>query len=433
MNEAISALENVINYGNELISNVSGHPAITLNNAIGKKNKDDPLSSSSDPPPIHGSSSPTPMDVDGDLNLMEQINLATKYLADIDDGIKTIYKSVKETYSERFPELNIPDPMQYIMTAQLLGNKPHSVTEDSIKNQLKEFLDSRLHLQVTMNGATTKKVKLEPEIMDKILAACSVAIHINNLRSKLLQYVELHMSTIAPNLSTIVGTSIAAKLMGLTGGLKELANMPSCNLSVLSMHRKATRDDGNTNAPKTGLIFECDLIQQIPFDHTKDTRKKAVRWVANKCVLAARCDLSKSQKSGEAGRALKQKIESLITKELEPPPKKAERPLPAPIEKSGKRRGGKRVRRTKERYAQTELRKAANRMTFGDVGDDAYQNDLGFGRSQLSAIQKLRGPQINEKTKIKLSKRARQKLAKSAGNLAVGTGPARDASSSTSK
>lgn len=32
-----------------------------------------------------------------------------------------------------------------------------------------------------------------------------------------------------------------------------------------------------------------------------------------------------------------------------------------------KRRGGKRVRKMKARYAVTELRKQANRITFGDV------------------------------------------------------------------
>ena len=46
---------------------------------------------------------------------------------------------------------------------------------------------------------------------------------------------------------------------------------------------------------------------------------------------------------------------------------KAVKPLPAPIDMPGKRRGGKRVRKMKERYAVTEMRKQANRMTFGEV------------------------------------------------------------------
>ena len=41
--------------------------------------------------------------------------------------------------------------------------------------------------------------------------------------------------------------------------------------------------------------------------------------------------------------------------------------LPAPIEAPRKRRGGKRVRKQKERLAQSELRKQYNRMAFGEV------------------------------------------------------------------
>lgn len=44
------------------------------------------------------------------------------------------------------------------------------------------------------------------------------------------------------------------------------------------------------------------------------------------------------------------------------------KPLPKPIDPARKRRGGKRVRKMKERYAITELRKQANRLNFADVG-----------------------------------------------------------------
>jgi U4/U6 small nuclear ribonucleoprotein PRP31 len=219
------------------------------------------------------------------------------------------------------------------------------------------------------------------------------------------------MTVIAPNLSVILGAPIAAKLLGLAGGLANLANMPACNVSILGSHRVSNIETDVNAPPRVGHIYECDLIQQIPFDHTKDVRKKAIRLVANKCVLAARCDMAQANSDGRSGRMFRDDIETKINKELEPPPKKAVRPLPAPIEKSGKKRGGKRARRMKERYATTELRKAANRIAFGDVGDDAYQNDLGLNGTQLKAIQKLRGPQINEKTKIRLSKGAQKKLA----------------------
>ena len=63
----------------------------------------------------------------------------------------------------------------------------------------------------------------------------------------------------------------------------------------------------------------------------------------------------------------REEIEKKIEKFQEPPAVKATRALPAPIEAPKKRRGGRRVRKMKERYAVTELRKQANRMNFGEV------------------------------------------------------------------
>lgn len=40
------------------------------------------------------------------------------------------------------------------------------------------------------------------------------------------------MNILAPNLSAIVGTTTAAKLLGVAGGLTGLAKMPSCNVHV---------------------------------------------------------------------------------------------------------------------------------------------------------------------------------------------------------
>lgn len=40
------------------------------------------------------------------------------------------------------------------------------------------------------------------------------------------------MNVMAPNLSAIVGTTTAAKLLGVAGGLGALAKMPACNVHV---------------------------------------------------------------------------------------------------------------------------------------------------------------------------------------------------------
>jgi len=50
--------------------------------------------------------------------------------------------------------------------------------------------------------------------------------------NKIFMYVSSRMNILAPNLSAIVGTTTAAKLLGVAGGLAGLAKMPSCNVHV---------------------------------------------------------------------------------------------------------------------------------------------------------------------------------------------------------
>ena len=54
----------------------------------------------------------------------------------------------------------------------------------------------------------------------------------------------------------------------------------------------------------------------------------------------------------------------------------------------------------------TETRKRANRMNFGDIEDDAYQEDLGLSLGTLGKASsgKVRGPVVDSKTKARISK-----------------------------
>lgn len=49
---------------------------------------------------------------------------------------------------------------------------------------------------------------------------------------QVLRFVESRMHKIAPNLSLVVGSEVAAKLMGVAGGLVALSKMPACNVQV---------------------------------------------------------------------------------------------------------------------------------------------------------------------------------------------------------
>jgi len=107
---------------------------------------------------------------------------------------------------------------------------------------------------------------------------------------------------------------------------------------------------------------------------------EVARVVGAKVTLAARVDSFHQATDGNVGVEFREEILKKIDKFREPPSQKAVRTLPVPLDAPKKKRGGRRVRQMKERYAVTELRKQANRMTFGELEEDLYQNDLGYTR-----------------------------------------------------
>ena len=103
-----------------------------------------------------------------------------------------------------------------------------------------------------------------------------------------------------------------------------------------------------------------------------------------------------------------------IEKLQEPPPVKFVKPLVPPLEQARKKRGGRRARKMKERMGITELRKQANRMTFGEIEEDAYQDDLSFSTGQMgkSGSGRVRAAQVDSKTKARISQKLQKTIQK---------------------
>jgi U4/U6 small nuclear ribonucleoprotein PRP31 len=154
--------------------------------------------------------------------------------------------------------------------------------------------------------------------------------------------------------------------------------------------------------PHTGFIYQSDLVQKLP----SDLRRKVSRLVAGKVTLAARIDSFHESRDGRQGDELRAEVEHRIEKLQEPPPVKQIKPLVAPIEQARKKRGGRRARKMKERLGITEMRKQANRMTFGEIEEDAYQDDLSFSTGQIGkgGTGRIRAAQVDSKTKARISK-----------------------------
>ena len=79
-----------------------------------------------------------------------------------------------------------------------------------------------------------------------------MVLDLDESKKLLLTFLESQMSRIAPNLSADCGSTIAARLLGIAGGLRALAAMPACNIQVFL-----------ENLWQTSLLLEHNEIHQV--------------------------------------------------------------------------------------------------------------------------------------------------------------------------
>ncbi|KAK7259363.1 hypothetical protein RIF29_24970 [Crotalaria pallida] len=108
------------------------------------------------------------------------------------------------------------------------------------------------------------------------------------------------MGYIAPNVSAIVGSAVAAKLMGTAGGLSALAKMPACNVQLLGAKKKNHAGFSTaTSQFRVGYIEQTEIFQTTP---PPPLRMRACRLLAAKSTLAARVDSIRGDPTGNTGK-----------------------------------------------------------------------------------------------------------------------------------
>ncbi|KAF7301411.1 Nop domain-containing protein [Mycena indigotica] len=348
---------------------------------------------------------------------------ANNLSVDVDNEIMVVHKFIRDHYATKFPELEqlVVDPAMYIRSVRTLANE-----EDPTKVDLSSVLPPAIIMSVVVTATTSSGKQLSDAEWTAVQRACDLADRLEEARKKIFMYVSSRMNVLAPNLSAIVGTTTAAKLLGVAGGLGALAKMPACNVHLLGAQRKITAGFSTaTQKRHTGFIFQSELVTQTPPEY----QLKVQRTIGAKAVLAARMDLERQRRDGSYGESLRDKIEKHIDRLAAPPPSKVVKALPIPGDGPKKRRGGKRARKAKEAYAQTELRKLQNRMAFGEAEEEvgSFDETKGMGMIGVSSGS-VRAGMGDSKSRAKMSKA--NKLRTAALNRAALLGGTQPSSSS---
>ncbi|EMG50742.1 prpf31 U4/U6 small nuclear ribonucleoprotein Prp31 [Candida maltosa Xu316] len=333
----------------------------------------------------------------------------------INNEIIVFYTLVKMQYKTVFPELEslIPNAIDYVRLITIIKQDLKNIK--SYEQEMKQIVSNEKVLVIIMAGLQQFQVQtqLSTEEMTKIISCVNLILELNEILKQLSVFISNKLSKFAPNVSAIIGPIATSQLLIATGSLKQLALTPSCNIASLGVRdlSTTTTKSKSKNIQQTGYIYHSDLVKYLP----PEIIRSVMRVISGKVVLAARIDLSKSSPSGELGQKYLEEIQSKIDKLLTPPEQTPDKALPAPIEQKSKKRGGRKVRKLKERFQMSELRKAQNKMEFGKQEDsimDSFGEEIGLGMSRNGNSGKIGQIQVNKNTSAKMSKKMANRLDK---------------------
>merc|ERR1711935_926416 len=125
----------------------------------------------------------------------------------------------------------------------------------------------------------------------------------------LSNYMTEKMSVVAPNLSALIGDTVAARLISKAGSLTNLAKAPASTVQILGAEKalfRALKTKGNT--PKYGLIYHSTFIGRA------DAKNKGriSRYLANKCSIATRIDSFSDEPNRLYGEKLRDQVEERL-------------------------------------------------------------------------------------------------------------------------
>jgi nucleolar protein 56 len=123
--------------------------------------------------------------------------------------------------------------------------------------------------------------------MSPISQLASFGVEILKIKDNLEKYIEESMKDVAPNLQTLVGSLLGARLISLAGNLENLAKRSSGTVQVLGAEKALFRHlRSGEDPPKHGVIFQSPLIHSAKLHQ----RGKIARALAGKLSIAARVD-----------------------------------------------------------------------------------------------------------------------------------------------
>lgn len=232
-------------------------------------------------------------------------------LDQLDKDLNTFAMRVREWYGWHFPELKdiVKDNYLYARCAAFIQDKS-TLSDDKLPG-LEEIVGEEADAKAILKAAKSSMgMDTSSQDMNNIHIFTERMISLAQYRKELYAYLEEKMSVVAPNLSTLIGEVVAARLIQKAGSLTSLAKCPASTVQILGAEKalfRALKTKGNT--PKYGIIYHSSFIGRA----SAKNKGRISRYLANKCSIASRVDSFIDEPTNAYGLQLREQVEERLS------------------------------------------------------------------------------------------------------------------------
>merc|ERR1712184_37971 len=183
------------------------------------------------------------------------------------------------------------------------------LTDDAISKLEEVVMDSAKAKAIVDASKTSMGMDISQVDLMNIDMFANRVVGLAEYRKELAKYLQDKMGNVAPNLATLIGDVVGARLISHAGSLANLAKYPASTVQILGAEKalfRALKKKGNT--PKYGLIFHSSFIGRA----AAKNKGRISRFLANKCTIASRIDCFAEQPSTIFGSKMKEQVEDRL-------------------------------------------------------------------------------------------------------------------------
>lgn len=245
------------------------------------------------------------------VNRVDNMVIQAIFLLDtLDKDVNSFSMRVREWYSWHFPELVkiVNDNYLYAKLAKSIEDKS-TLSEDKLSDLTDIVGDEDKAKEIIEAAKVSMGQDLSPIDLINVQQFAQRVMDLSEYRKKLYDYLVTKMNDIAPNLASLIGEVVGARLISHAGSLTNLAKCPSSTLQILGAEKalfRALKTKGNT--PKYGLIFHSSFIGRA----SARNKGRMARYLANKCSIASRIDCFADNSTTAFGVKLREQVEERL-------------------------------------------------------------------------------------------------------------------------